>query len=65
MLLIQCAKNRNHLGRLMVSKALIPFLSFESIPIWVREVILERIGQNLKDAQNDHNKTHGLLMIAY
>lgn len=30
-----CATNKNYLGRIMASKAILPFLKFEAIPEWV------------------------------
>ena len=63
-LLIDCARNRNQLGRLMVSKALLPFLSFEEVPLWAANLI-STIGGSLVEAQRDHNRTHGFLMIGY
>ena len=45
-LLVECAKNKNYLGRLMISKSILPFLSFENIPEWVIYIIYERLQIN-------------------
>jgi hypothetical protein len=33
--LVECARNKNYLGRLMVSKAILPFLQFQNVPGFV------------------------------
>jgi hypothetical protein len=38
-LLLECARNPNYLGRLMVSKAVLPFLQYETVALWAAELV--------------------------
>lgn len=41
--LLECASNKNYLGRLMVSKAVFPFLQLKEVPLRACE-FLKKIG---------------------
>lgn len=40
--LVDCLKNKNYLGRVIVSKSILPFLKFENIPQYAT-TLLQRI----------------------
>ncbi|KAL4459843.1 hypothetical protein ABPG74_003369 [Tetrahymena malaccensis] len=59
-LLIECAKNKNYMGRVMVARSILPFMVFEKIP---EESInlLNRI-ESYDMARKSHNFCHGILL---
>ncbi|EGR31610.1 thyroid adenoma associated, putative [Ichthyophthirius multifiliis] len=63
-LIILCAKNKNYMGRVMLAKAVLPFLNFENIHLEAVKLLRENI-QNITGVKKDHNFTHGVLLMVF
>ncbi|CAD8201491.1 unnamed protein product [Paramecium pentaurelia] len=61
--LINCLKNKNYLGRVILSKAILPFLSFQQITSYVVELLKELIDS--KTIKRNHNNAHGILLLCH
>lgn len=59
-LLLACANGRNFLGRVLVARAIVPFVSVGDMHGFLDSIL----PKTLKEVKRDHNNTHGRLLIA-
>lgn len=61
-LLIECANNKNYMGRMMVARSIQPFISFENITQNLKSLINHEILKTVKNIKKNHNFSHGILL---
>lgn len=59
-LLLACAGCKNFLGRVLVARAIVPFISFNEAAHFLDNIL----PKTLADIKKDHNSAHGRLLIA-
>ena len=59
-LLLACANGRNFLGRVLVARAIVPFVSVGDMHDFLDSIL----PKTLREVKRDHNSTHGRLLIA-
>lgn len=59
-LLLDCTGHQNYLGRVLVARAMVPFIPVNKMVAKIDDLI---IGKR-KDIKKDHNKAQGLLLVA-
>jgi hypothetical protein len=59
-LLLSCAGNKNFLGRVLVARALVPFVAFNDVSSFLDSIL----PKTYADIKKDHNTAHGRLLIA-
>ena len=59
-LLISCAGCKNFLGRVLVARAIVPFITFNDVPAYLQSIL----PRSLREVKKDHNTTHGRLLIS-
>jgi hypothetical protein len=58
-LLLKCANNKNYLGRLLVARAIIPFIPIDDIFLHISNIF----PKNIKAIKRNHNQAHGRILI--
>lgn len=59
-LLLSCAGSKNFLGRVLVARAIVPFVTFNDVASFLDTCL----PKTLKEIKADHNQAHGRLLIA-
>lgn len=59
-LLLSCARTNNFLGRVLVARAIVPFVAFNDIATYLDSII----PKTFAEVKKDHNSAHGRLLIA-
>lgn len=59
-LLLACAGCKNFLGRVLVARAIVPFISFNEAASFLDHIL----PKSLAEIKKDHNSAHGRLLIA-
>ena len=61
-LLIECAYNKNYMGRMMIARSIQPFISFENITQNLKSLINHEILKSATNIKKNHNFAHGILL---
>ena len=60
--LLSCANNKNYLGRLMLAKAISPFIPFSNLTTQILTLLNQPILKSKIHTVKNHNFSHGVLM---
>lgn len=58
-LLLRCANNNNYLGRLLVARAIIPFIPIDDIFFHIKQIY----PKSINTIKRNHNQAHGRILI--
>lgn len=61
-LLIKCGNNKNYMGRVMISRAIQPFISFDRFSNQILSLLDHENLSTLKNVRRNHNFAHGLML---
>lgn len=61
-LLIKCGNNKNYMGRVMISRAIQPFISFDRFSNQILNLLGHENLSSLKNVRKNHNFAHGLML---
>lgn len=64
-ILIECANNKNYMGRLMIARSIQAFISFENITSQLKLLLNNEILNGSSKIKKNHNFAHGILLQVY